>query len=114
MEVLIPEEWKRVVVGILRSGDAARILMRESARLAWEATFPCAWNYDLYGAITAALSDARVTGRHIKDMDEPGETYSFWFYYEGRKLYGKICLTPSQEILILYSAHPPRKGDEKL
>ena len=114
MDELIPDQWKKDVCSVLRSGDQKRIVMRESARLGWQAAFPAAWNYELYEAIERALSDAQVAGRQITDMAEPGETYAFWFYHEDRKLFGKICLTPSRDVIIMYSAHPPRKGEEKL
>jgi hypothetical protein len=114
MDELIPERWREDVINALRSEDKSRIIMRESARLAWQAAFPSAWNYDLYEAIRIALEVKNVTGRQILDMAEPGETYAFWFHHEGRKLYGKICVAPSRHVIIMYSAHPPRKGEEQL
>ena len=114
MDVLIPDQWKKDVANILHSADATRIIMRESARLGWQAAFPSAWTHDLYDAIEGALSDKSIKGRQIVDMAEAGETYAFWFQYESRKLYGNICLTPARDIIIMYSAHPPRKGEEKL
>lgn len=114
MEVPIPDAWKKDVCTVLRTDDRKKILLRESARLGWFAAFPSAWVSNLYEAIEKALLEPCVIGRRILDMEERGETYAFWFFYERRKLYGKICLTPSRDVVILYSAHPPRKGEEEL
>lgn len=58
-----------------------------------------------------ALEDESITGRKIEGMDEKGEVYAFWFYFEGRKLYGKINLLPGRDKILIYSSHLPRKGD---
>jgi hypothetical protein len=44
-------------------------------------------------------------------MDEEGETYEFFFTFEGTTLYAKVNLLPSGKIVIIYSAHKPRFGD---
>jgi hypothetical protein len=114
MEEPIPEVWKKDVCAILRSAERKHIIMRESARLAWSATFPAEWTHDLYEALEESLEDPQILGRQIEDMEEPGEVYAFWFRCEGKKLYAKIGLEPGRRRLIIYSAHLPRKGEGRL
>lgn len=43
-------------------------------------------------------------------MDYPaGETWDFYFTFEGRKTYGKILLRTDGKRIIPYSAHLPEK-----
>ncbi len=44
-------------------------------------------------------------------MDEEGETYEFFFTFEGVNLYAKVNLLPDGKIIIIYSAHKPNYGD---
>lgn len=59
-----------------------------------------------------ALSCGTVMGRHVTDMQEPGETYTFKFFPEGRDFFGKICLCHDRKTIIIYSAHISLKGDK--
>ena len=45
-------------------------------------------------------------------MDEPGETHSFIFRYGDSPLYTKINLTSQNQIVIVYFAHRPLKGED--
>ncbi len=47
-------------------------------------------------------------------MGEGGETWAFWFHFPRRKLYAKINLLSGGQVIIIYSTHPPRKGEERL
>lgn len=45
-------------------------------------------------------------------MDEPTETYAFFFSFQAVKMYAKVGLMPNGAVII-YSAHKPdrNKGD---
>jgi hypothetical protein len=111
METSIPGTWKQAVCGILELGDAKRIRVTLQATKDWLATFPNAFMYELYDAIAGSLRKPEVLGREVTSMRESGTTYEFFFCYKSRKLYTKICLTPQNELVIIYSAHIPLKGD---
>ncbi|MCX6969250.1 MAG: hypothetical protein NTV93_03730 [Verrucomicrobia bacterium] len=111
----IPRTWCDAVSKILRSGDRQLIDTTGQSDLDWEATFPDdAWDYVRFGAMSAALEKPDVIGKHILGMDEPGETYAFWFHHRAVQLYGKINLFPDGKIILIYSSHTPRKGKESL
>lgn len=48
-----------------------------------------------------------------KVMDEPAETYAFFFAYERVKMYGKAGLMPGGSVVIIYLSHrpDPSKGE---
>ena len=109
----IPEEWKRAVMAILKEGDLDRIEIRETtARVPFDSLFPGAFTYELLAAFLDGLDDDEIEGRQIHDMDEKGTTWAFIFAHQKKKIYGKLCLTPNNELVIIYSAHAPRKGDK--
>jgi len=111
--VQIPTEWKEAVCAILKSQDESKIEVTLRARLEWEATFPNAsWSFVMYDEFRKYLSAENAVGRPVKTMGTPGEVYEFIFESMGRPIYGKINLKPSGELIMIYSAHPPLKGDE--
>jgi len=110
---LIPAFWRATVAAILVSGDSSAIITTQQADREWSAAFPDAWNYQRFEAMAEALA-LPTYGRQLFDMAEPGEVWSFWFTFSGRKLYCKINLLPGGKIIIVYSSHPPRKGVERL
>ncbi|MDD2707552.1 MAG: hypothetical protein PHV34_06035 [Verrucomicrobiae bacterium] len=110
----IPSLWRKSVCGILRAGVNDSIFTTFQADRDWAAAFPDAWDYDRFDAIIRALEAKEAGGRQIMDMDEDGETYAFWFHFRGKKIYGKINLLPNRKMIILYSSHTPRKGEENL
>ena len=113
--VPIPRAWRDTVSKILRSGDRKFIDTTGQSDLDWEATFPDdAWDYVRFGAMAAALEKNDVIGKYIPTMEEPGETYAFWFQHRDVQLYGKINLFPDGKIILIYSSHTPRKGKESL
>jgi hypothetical protein len=61
--------------------------------------------------LATALEADKVVGRRITTMAESGEVYAFWFYFGNRKLYGKINLLKGGHQILIYSSHPPHKGD---
>lgn len=108
----IPDDWKRAVVAILKKGDLDRIEIRETtARRAFDSLFPGAFTYELLDAFLDGLSNDEIRGRQIHDMEEEGTTWAFIFTHRGKKIFGKVCLTPDNELIIIYSAHAPLKGD---
>jgi len=110
----IPDAWRAVVVRILKDADTRAIMLTGEARASWAATFPDAWISDCYDAMARVLKADGIRGRQILDMRDPGEIWAFWFEFKKRKLYGKINLTPNGKLIIIYSAHVPRKGDQFL
>jgi hypothetical protein len=107
----VPATWRTAVVAILREGDTGKIMLRQRAWRDWQATFPMAWRYNLYEALAEALEQNDLHGKRC-EMKEAGETYAFFFTYQGRKLYGKINLTRPGYLVIIYSAHRPLRGNE--
>jgi hypothetical protein len=61
--------------------------------------------------MAAALEADDVVGRRITTMAEPGEVYEFLFYFENRKLYGKINLLKGGHQILIYSSHRLYKRD---
>jgi len=45
-------------------------------------------------------------------MNEPGESYAFIFHFRNLPIYAKANLTTAEEVVIIYSAHRPLKGEE--
>jgi len=62
--------------------------------------------------MASAVEEDDAFGRRIEGMQEKGVVYAFWFYFQGKKLYGKINLLRARDQILIYSSHPPRKGDE--
>ncbi|MBU4211299.1 MAG: hypothetical protein L6437_13385 [Kiritimatiellae bacterium] len=108
----IPDEWKRKVREALDSGSPSRVIVRQSAVLDWDAAFPLTFRYEMLAAISDALDDPSVFGGR-KVMDEPTETYAFFFSFQAVKMYAKVGLMPNGTVIIIYSAHKPdrNKGD---
>ena len=108
----IPDEWKKSVLSILRSGDSDCIEVRQTtALIPFTHLFPGAFIYELYNAFIDGLDSHEINGKQIYNMEEEGITWAFIFTHKKKKIYGKICLTPDNELIIIYSAHLPLKGD---
>lgn len=107
----IPEQWKKSVSAILR-GPKNKIITTRQADVDWQTAFPNAWNNDRSEAMAEALEEAEVQGLHEPRMREPGETYAFWFFFENTKMYGKINLLKGGDKILIYSSHPPHRGEE--
>ena len=110
MANLIPEDWKRKVCAILKSGDDAIIDVTLRAQRDWYSLFPLLFPHDLYQVLALALERHGLAGKRVS-MNEPGEVYAFLFSHESIPLYGKINLRPDGTAVIIYSAHRPLKGD---
>jgi hypothetical protein len=112
MDEPIPEQWRKSVLEILRTGDSAQILLTRRARLEWEALFPDqTFSYEIYDAFKAALGTPSIQGKKVTGMDEAGEVWAFFFDHQGKRVYGKINLCSDGKVIIIYSAHIPLKGD---
>jgi len=109
----IPDEWKDAVLAILQKGDLDLVEIREtSARVPFNDLFPDAFSYHILEAFEDGLTDDELVGKQIYDMDEEGETWAFIFKHRKKNIFGKMCLTPDNELIIIYSAHAPRKGEK--
>jgi len=116
MEAPIPSDWIQSVLKILRSGKFGReIVLTKTVYNRWDAdTLGAAFIEDVRDPLIASLSATGVTGSHIAGQQEPGVTYAFWFIYNNRKFYGKICLYNDKARLKLLSAHRPDRGEDFL
>jgi hypothetical protein len=112
--VPIPHVWRAAVCAILRTGDNSRIMAVSTANRDWNEECPDSWLYQRHQAMENALQTEGITGRHILDMTPPCDTYEFWFHFESRKFLGKIGLLPDGKLIIIFSSHRPRKGEERL
>ena len=112
--VSIPRIWCETVSHILRSLDKQCIITTSQSDRDWYAAFPDTWNYHRYKALASALDVPGVIGRHIVNMEPKCDAYEYWFSFRERKLIGKIGLLPDGRIIIIFSSHIPRKGEDKL
>jgi len=109
----IPDEWKMAVLAIIKEGDLDRVEIKATtALIPFNDLFPGAFTYELLNAFEDGLSNNDLEGRQIHDMDEDGTTWAFIFTHRRKKIYGKVCLTPDNQLIIVYSAHAPLKGDQ--
>lgn len=122
-EAPIPENWRKSVLGILRTGMFGRQI-RSTIRVMedWQADSLGAFPTDVRYPLIEALSKSDVIGKLEPDQPEPGVTYAFWMHHlcgEGdarqkRKFFAKICLFHDRITLKILSAHLPNWGDEHL
>jgi hypothetical protein len=106
----IPDDWRNAVTRILRDGDERYIEWTKQALLDWRAATLSQFRYEAYEAMADGLGVA-ASGVGV-DLPEDGETFAFFFTYENRVLYGKICLRSSKIRIKIVSAHTPRRGDK--
>ena len=84
-----------------------------SAQQRWEAESLGAHRADACQAMLAALSQPTVTGKRHNYLDEPGETWAFYFTFGSHQFYGKICLKNNRLIVKILSAHKPNPSARK-
>jgi hypothetical protein len=99
--------------GHLEGREKGHRAIRQRARRDWASLTSCPFDFELRDAIADALNNERLKGKK-HDMDEPGKTYAFIFYYLNLAVYAKINLTAPEEFVIVYSAHRPLYGEELL
>jgi hypothetical protein len=109
----IPKTWRTKVAAILREGKPGAVMIRQRARRDWASLPFCPFDYELADALAAALDDENLVGKR-HEMEEPGETYAFIFPHRSMSVYAKVNLTTPDEVVIVYSAHRPLKGEELL
>lgn len=112
----IPAAWLQAVCKILREGDPQKIAWTKRALQDWMAATLSTFTYEAQDAMLRTLSASGITGAAVP-LDEPGETYEFFFDAETMgsqpiKLYGKICLRPNHLTIKIISAHTPLKGSK--
>lgn len=111
MASLIPQSWRKQVIGILDHGSMDRVIVRLRAVDDFQALFPGAFRYELLECLSAALAHDDLEGREVTTMKEPGTVFEFIFDHRQTKIYSKINLSPDGTVVIVYSAHRPLKGD---
>lgn len=109
----IPKRWRTKVAAILREGKPGAVFIRQRARRDWASLTSCPFDSLLREVIADALDEEGLVGRK-HEMDEPGETYGFIFHFGRLGLYAKVNLVTPDEVVIVYSAHRPLKGEELL
>jgi hypothetical protein len=107
----IPESWRSKVADLLREGKAGTVFIRQRARRDWASLTSCPFDSLLREVLAEALTEGRTPGRR-HEMDEPGEAYGFIFTFRDLPIYAKVNLTVAGEVVIVYSAHRPLKGEE--
>ncbi|MFO7535359.1 MAG: hypothetical protein R6X19_06715 [Kiritimatiellia bacterium] len=112
MAAPIPGEWKRAVLAILKEGHSKRIEVRLQAVKDFQALFPGAFTYEIYDAFSEGLNRPDLEGNRVYGMVPKGETYEFIFNHRKKDLYGKVCLTTDGRVVVVFSAHEPRKGSK--
>ncbi len=110
MAELIPDQWKNEVRSILAEASNGSIIVKKRAAEEFQAMFPLSFSFHLYQAFEQALKTSGLTGNQISGMTPEGTTYEFIFSYERRNVYGKVCLTTDNKVIVIFSAHRPLKG----
>ena len=108
---LIPKNWKDAVCRILEENRPNSVMVTSRARLDWESTFPDTFEFQRNEAIIHSLRRPDIEGRRIYGMTENGEVWQFWTIYRNRQIFTKINLLPNNQVVIVYSTHPPLKGN---
>ncbi len=107
----VPRTWCTRVAAILREAKDGTVFVRKRARRDWASLPSSPFDYELPDAIAAALEDEGLVGKKY-EMEEAGETYGFIFHFANHPVYAKVNLTTGGEVVIVYSAHRPLKGEE--
>ena len=112
MAELVPDDWKEAVVAILADApDYTRIRITKRASQDFQSMLPLAFNLDICRAFERAMENADLAGNQVDGMVPEGTTYEFIFVHEGRDVYGKVCLTTEGNLVVIFSAHIPLKGE---
>jgi hypothetical protein len=106
----IPKTWCVAVAAILRESPG-NVLIRQRARRDWASLTSSPFDSELRETLADALQVESLKGKKY-EMDEPGETYGFIFHYGSIHIYAKINLTDCGQVVIVYAAHRPWKGEE--
>ena len=107
----IPEQWRKEVCAILRSGDTGTLIgWTLDAQRRYQALPGACWPYEVYQPFIDFLSSPNPMGCHPTMDTPPGETYDFFFNFKGQRLYGKILLRTCRKRIMIFSAHTPLKA----
>jgi hypothetical protein len=107
----LPKAWCKTVASILKEAKPGTVFIRQRARRDWASLTSCPFDSALREVLADALGTEGLKGKKHY-MDEPGETHSFIFRYGDSPLYTKINLTSQNQIVIVYFAHRPLKGED--
>lgn len=107
-QIAIPEHWRTQVCAILQTEATGTLIeWTADASRRFEASFLERWPSEVYTALKTYLSGQHASGCLITMNTPPGETYEFFFQFDGQKTYGKILLRTDAKRIVLFSAHLP-------
>lgn len=101
----IPEPWRKRVIAALKTADNRVVEWTPQAFQRWKAETCCAWNYEAYEAIIAALSQPGVTGNQTNTFPGQVAAYEFLFTRGATLMYAKIALKNDGVRILILSAH---------
>ena len=105
----IPEQWRKHVCAILRASVDWTIRPTKDFGEKFQRSFPKSFVEDVYEAYISFLEGNDPKGCPVQMEYPAGETWDFYFNFEGKKTYGKILLRTDRKRIIPYSAHLPEK-----
>lgn len=107
----IPEDWRKDVCAVLRTGRTGHeIEWTFDAATRFESSFNFAFQNELYPILRQFFEGPPVpTGCSIVMTKPVGQTYEFLFQFHGVQTYGKILLKQSRKAIMIFSAHLPLK-----
>ena len=105
----IPEAWLRDVIATLRRDDPSEIYPTRDFTTRLQSSFPGVFQYEVVEAFRSFLSSGCPRGCPV-NMDHPeGESWEFYFPFQGIQTYGKILIRTDRKRIVLFSAHLPTK-----
>jgi hypothetical protein len=104
----IPPAWRSAVCTAIRRGSFLARLTADCHKQ-WQRAFPNSWRYELDDALFKALSASEMFGCPVEMDTPPGETWEFFFDFQGTKTYGKVLLRTDRKGVVIFSAHRPER-----
>jgi hypothetical protein len=99
----LPPVWRTAVCAALeRSPD-----WKDSGWQRCLLEFPNNFPSEFLPVVARFLKSSDPKGCAVQMDSPPGETYEFFFEFEGSKIYGKILLRTDRKRILIYSMHRP-------
>ena len=110
-QIEIPASWRDNVCAILATETSGTLIeWTIDARTRYEADSNYSWEYESYQALKDFFSSPRPLGCLVTMAKPAGETYEFYFPFEGKRFYCKILLRTDCKQLVIFSVHRPLKA----